>query len=336
MHHSPAKNVLFIDQPPEAIATRTGLSFEEVKEIISRGKAKLLEARAQRPTPYVDKTIYASWNGMMISSLIEAYRVLGNEGARDRALMALDLLLRAAYDPAKGMSHSLAEGEARIEGLLDDQVFMVAALLDAYEVTGERPYFERALELMETTLRLFWDEAEGGFFDTAKDLGPRQGQLGLSRKPFQDSPTPSGNSMGALVLDRLAVLADRPDFREKAEAILDLFAPKAAEYGLFAAMYGVALANHLRAPVEVVVVGQQREGATRRLLETAHRVPRAGKRVLAFEPETVKEGRLPAGLASTLPHLPLDGRPVALVCVGTSCRPPVSEPEALEAALATK
>jgi hypothetical protein len=336
MHHNAAKNVLFMDQPPEAIATRTSLSVEEVREIIRRAKTKMLEARAKRPTPYVDRTIYASWNGMMISALFEAYRVLASEGARDRALMALDLLLRAAYDPNKGMYHSLVEGEPRIEGLLDDQVFMVAALLDGYEVTGERLYFERALELMETTIRRFWDDAEGGFFDTAKDLGRREGGLSVARKPFQDSPTPSGNSMGAMVLDRLSALADRPDFREKAEAILDLFAPKAGEYGLFAAMYGVALANHLRAPVEVVVVGRPREEATKRLLEAAHRVPRAGKRVLALQPEVVKEKLLPAGLASTLPHLPLDGHPVALVCVGTSCQPPVSDAEALEEALTVK
>jgi uncharacterized protein YyaL (SSP411 family) len=345
MHHNPAKNVLFIDQPLEAIGARIQQPAEKVREILSRAKAKMLQARGQRPTPFVDTTIYSSWNGMVISALLEAYRVLGLEAARDRALLTLDLLIEKAYDPAMGMAHSLlrepssdsssSNFEFRISnfGFLDDQVFMAAALLDAYEVTGARRYFDSALELMETTLRRFWDEREGGFFDTARDLEQRQGRLDVPHKPFQDSPTPSGNSMAVLVLDRLAALAERPDFGEKAEAILSLFAAKATEYGLFAATYGLALSHHLRPPLEVVVIGAACDERTRALLKAAYQSPRAGKHVLAFEPEQVQARNLPHGLAATLPNLPLDGVPFALVCSGNTCQPPVQTPEALGKAL---
>jgi hypothetical protein len=329
MHHNPAKNVLFIDQPVEAIAARLSLKHEEVRRILARAKGKMLEARLKRPTPVVDKTIYASWNGAMISALLEAYKFLGLEGARDRALMALDLLLDKNYDPTKGIYHSLVDGKAEIEGLLDDQVFVAAALLDAFGVTGSRRYFQFALELMEITVRRFWDKQSGGFFDTARDLPARYGTLGMKRKPFQDSPTPAGNSVGALVLDRLARLAGRPDYREKAETILNLFAPKAGDYGLFAATYGLALAHYLREPVEVVVVGDSADPRTRGLLRAAYQAPRAGKSVHYFEPQAVKEDSLPKGLVSTLPNLPFDGEPVALVCKGTTCKPPAKTPEAL-------
>jgi hypothetical protein len=334
MHHNPAKNVLFVDQPLEAIAARLELKPEEVGLILARARTKLLEARAKRPTPFVDKTIYASWNGMMISSLLEAYKILGLAGARDRALATLDLLLAKAYDPERGMYHSLVEGQPRVEGLLDDQVFMAAALLDAYEVTGARLYFERALELMQITLRRFWDDQAGGFFDAAPDLEDRLGNLTMSRKPFQDSPTPAGNSVAVLVLERLSSLAARPDFGEKAEQTLALFASKAAEYGLFASAYGLALRNHLLPPVEVVVVGEAQDGRTSQLLTAAYRTPRAGKRVLAFSPSAIRDSELPPGLAATLPNLPHTEAPLALVCVGTSCRPPVHTPEELEAVLA--
>jgi uncharacterized protein YyaL (SSP411 family) len=329
MHHNPAKNVLFIDQPVEAIAARLNLKPEEVRLILARARGKMLEARQKRPTPVVDKTIYASWNGMLISALLEAYKTLDLEGARDRALMALDLLLDKSYDPTKGMYHSLANGQAEIEGLLDDQVFVAAALLDAFEVTGSERYFQTALGLMEITIRRFWDEQAGGFFDTAQDLDTRHGALGMKRKPFQDSPTPAGNAVAALVLDRLAALAERPDYREKAAKILDLFSAKAGDYGLFAATYGLALASHSREPVEVVVVGNASDPRTRGLLRAAYQAPRAGKSVHYFEPQTVKENSLPKGLASTLPNLPLDGDPLALVCEGTTCKPPAKTPEAL-------
>ena len=126
----------------------------------------------------------------------------------------------------------------------------------------------------------------------------------------------------------------RPDFRDKAEATLDLLAAKAADYGLFAATYAIAVVNHFRPPVEIVVVGPSADEKTRRLLKSAYATGRAGKHVLAFEPDVVRAGDLPAGLASTLPNLPLDGRPVALVCVGTSCQPPVETSDALAGLLA--
>ena len=330
MQHNPAKNVLFVDQPLEAIAARVGLSSEEVEQVLARAKAKLREARAKRPTPYVDKTIYASWNGLMISALLEAFKVLGLEAARDSALAALNLLLAKAYDPEKGMYHSLVNGQPRVEGLLDDQVFMAAALLDAYEVTGTRVYFERALDLMRITLRRFWDEQGGGFLDAALDLNDRLGTLTMFRKPFQDSPTPAGNSVAVLVLDRLAGLAASPDFRQKAEETLALMAPKAADYGLFASTYGLALFSHLEPPVEVVVIGEAQDERTAKLLAVARQARRARKRVLAFTPGAMKNGEIPPGLAATLPNLPLADAPLALVCTGASCLPPVNSPEELQ------
>ena len=329
MHHNPAKNVLFIDQPLNAIAARMQIEETKVAELLASARRKMAEARAKRQTPFVDKSVYTSWNGMLISALLEAYRVLGTTAVRDRALATLDLLISKAYDREKGMYHSLVDGSPRIEGLLDDQVFIIAALLDAYEITGTRLYFDRALELMETTVRRFWDEKAGGFFDTAKDLTDRLGSLTTERKPFQDSPTPAGNSVAAMVLDRLDVLADREDFGEKAAATLALFAPKAGQYGLFAATYGLALLNHLRSPLDVVVVGRAGDNATAELLRTAYETPHAGKRVFAFEPDVVKARDLPAGLAATLPQLPFDGIPVALVCEGSACHAPVQSASAV-------
>jgi hypothetical protein len=194
-------------------------------------------------------------------------------------------------------------------------------------------YFDRALELMQITLRRFWDDHTGGFFDTARDLNDRLGNLTMARKPFQDSPTPAGNSVAVIVLDRLASLAARPDFRAKAEEALALFASKAVEHGLFASTYGLALLEHMQPPVEVVVVGEAEDERTSELLTTAYQTPRAGMRVLAFAPAVIKNGELPPGLAATLPHLPLKGAPLALVCLGSSCQPPVHSSEELRAVL---
>jgi len=349
MHHNPSKNVLFIDQPLEAIAARLGLEMAEVGRILARAKAKMLEARTRRPTPFVDPTLYAAWNAMMASAFLEGYKVLGLEGARDRALMALDLFMERGWDAGRGVAHVLADSPAAAAcasgatgaselaasnfDLLDDQVMMAAALLDAFEVTGERRYFDRALELAELAVKRFWDEKGGGFFDIALDAADRQGSLTIRRKALQDSPTPAGNSVAAAVLGRLADLANRPDFAEKSARTFDLFAAKAAESGLHASTYALALTNHLRAPVEIVVIGAAGAVEREQLLRAARRAPVAGKYVLAFSPEAVSHGDLPAGLAEILPHLPLDGQAVALVCSGRSCQPPAATPDELTSSI---
>jgi uncharacterized protein len=355
MHHNPAKNVLFIDQPLEAIGARMGLGTSEIEAMLSRAKAKLLAARTLRATPFVDRSLYAGWNAMMASALLEAYKVLGLEGARDRALGALDLFLEYGWEARHGVAHVLAEtsvhpeapgGESRDHtdlpvspseannlassnfDLLDDQVLAATALLDAFEVTGERRYFDRALELGEIVLRRYWDESQGGFFDTARDSAGRQGALAITRKAIQDSPTPAANSVAAAMLDRLATLDGRPDFREKAEKTLDLFASKAREYGLYAGTYALALVSHLRPPVEVVVIGSAGSVERDQLLRAAYDARVAGVRVLAFSPASIRrQGHLPAGLAATLPNLPLDGHALALVCSGASCQPAANSPE---------
>jgi uncharacterized protein len=334
MHHNPAKNVLFIDQPVEAIAARLKLTTEEVAGILPAAKKKMLAARAQRPTPFVDTTIYASWNGMMISVLLEAYKVLGLKEWRERALRTLNLMVEKAHDPAKGFGHALTRlpgSQLKVANfdLLDDQVFMAGALLDAYEVTGERKYFDLALNLMDTTIKRFWDGEQGGFFDMANDAEKRQGALTMPRKAFQDSPTPAPNAQAVLVLDRLARLAHRPDLGEKAKATLDLFAAKARQYGLFASTYALALVSHLRPGVEIVVMGPRGDARRSDLLAVAYRAPLAGKRVFNFDYSEVKARNLPAGLATTLPKAPYDDVPMALVCEGTTCHQPVETSAAL-------
>ena len=108
MPHNPAKNVLFVDQPFEAIAARVRVAPEEVPQILGRAKSNMHAARLKRPTPFVDTTLYAGWNGMMISALLEAYKVLDRPPALASALKALDLMLAKAYDPARGIAHALA------------------------------------------------------------------------------------------------------------------------------------------------------------------------------------------------------------------------------------
>jgi uncharacterized protein len=212
--------------------------------------------------------------------------------------------------------------------LLDDYAFLVHASLDGWMATGEIKYYRAAETLAGRMVADFYDPAGGGFLDAATQGEAALGALTARRKPLQDSPTPAGNPTAAAALLRLNALDGSDDFRTKAEETLELFAGVVEHFGLYAGSYGLALERLLLPPLQVVVVGgdEQAEG-----LALAAASPFAvNKSVIRLTREQIS-GELPPLLKETLPHLPqLQGAgSFAVVCRGSACLPPVSDPEEL-------
>ena len=333
MHHNPAKNVLWVARDPQAIASALGLGADEVTRTIQGAKAKLLTARASRPTPFVDTTLYLSWNAMFVSAYFEAVSVLGGGvGARCRefALRTLDRLLGEGWENESGFVHRL--GAPRIPGTLDDHVFMAVALLDGFEATLDWQYFVAAEEAMKIVLAKFGDAERGGFFDRPAEAAPLEG-LDVRRKPLQDSPTPGGNAMAIIALDRLYGYTGERRYREQAQAALEAFAGTAPGYGLFAATYGLASVLHARHPLQIIVTGAAEDELSREMESRARAFYRYGKAVLRLTPELRLVGKLPAALEEILPHLRAD-KAQAFVCAGGACYPPVTDADELTGLLA--
>jgi len=333
MHHNPAKNVLWIAREPAEIAGLLGVSEDDVRLSLAAVKRKLLEARRLRPTPFVDLTVYVSWNAMYASAYLEAWRVLGRADCRDFAVKTLDRILAGAWDEKEGFRHRLetSGGGANLSGTLDDQVHMAAALLDAYEATLDRRYFDAAERAMRLALEKYFDTSAGGFFDRPLDARP-MGGLDVPRKPFQDSPTPGTNSVAAAVLVRLHAFTNDSCYREAAGKTLEAFAGIAPQYGLFAASYGLAALLYAHHPAQVVITGAAGDPLAEKLERAAHGVFRFGKAVLRATPERVASGAFAPALQQTIPNLRADVAQ-AIVCAGTTCHPPTSDPEALIAML---
>jgi uncharacterized protein YyaL (SSP411 family) len=210
-------------------------------------------------------------------------------------------------------------------------VFLGHAALDAWESTGELRYYEAAVELMESALRRFYDAAGGAFFDTetAASGERRLGALVARRKPLQDSPTPAGNAMAAMLLMRLSELNGRLDYAEKAQETLETFAGVVEHFGLYASTYALALQRLVREPVQVCVIGGDE---TARELEKAA-LGRYGVNQSVVRLSSVGAGSLPPVLEKTLPRLPKVEGSFAVVCSGHTCQPPVGSAEGLRAML---
>jgi uncharacterized protein YyaL (SSP411 family) len=332
MHHNPAKNVLWIAREFSEIAQILKKEEDKIVRIKLDAEGKMMKARHERPTPFVDKTMYVSWNAMFVSAYLEAARVIGTEwiaeDCRKFALKTLDRTLEEVWSESRGFGHRI--GGPALEGSLDDQVFSVIALLDAYETTLDPRYFTAAQKTMDLAIARYGDPEGGGFFDRPSDAAP-MGGLDVRRKPFQDSPTPSANSVAAIALVRMHAFTGDDRYYAFAKKTLEAFAGIAPQYGLFAATYGLAATLFANHPLQIVITGPTNDPAAQALEAAAHRVFRFGKSVLRVTPET-PQLHLAAALKETLPHLPKD-KALALVCAGNTCLPPTSDPKQLTALL---
>jgi uncharacterized protein YyaL (SSP411 family) len=331
MHHNPEKNVLYVRVSLEEIGKRLGLAVERVTALLDSAKRKMYAARLQRPTPYVDKTVYVGWNALCVSAYLEAAKVLKLEPALHFALRSLDRVLAEAWQPEKGLQHVIAYSDPTAErrvvpGMLDDYAFTAVACLDAYEATADLSYFNFARRIADKMVDLMFDPVSGGFFDmpASGDAKPL-GVLGTRRKPFQDSPTPAGNSVAAIALMRLYTYTNQQSYRDQAEQTLQVLAGLAGKFGIFAATYGIAAVYFSRPHTQVVIVGD--DVLAGQLYAVAASFFGFDKAVLKLPANEAVAPNLPPALAETIPQLPgiEQGKSVAVVCAGFSCQPPISD-----------
>jgi len=343
MHHNPAKNVLYVRAKLQEIAQRLKLAPERVQELLASAKKKKYAARLQRPTPYVDKTVYVGWNSLCISAYLEAAKVLDLDGARRFALRSLDRVLAEAWKPASAsllhvVSYSdPAAAHREVTGLLEDYGFTALACLDAYEATADLSYFKFAREIADAMIARFFDPTSGGFFDSEPAAeGTSLGVLATRRKPLQDSPTPAGNPMAAIALTRLHHYTGEAGYRAKAEQTLETFAGVAEQFGIFAATYGIAVVHLLENPVQVVVIAEDGdEQKASQLLAAAVASFAFHKSTLRLAADQAVAQNLPPALSATLPHLPGlgAGKSFAVLCSGSACQPPIFDAAELERAM---
>ena len=344
MQHNPQKNVLHIRFSVRDVAKEAGILLEDAVTRLSAARARLLDARNLRPTPFIDRTLYTSWNAMAVTAYLEAARVLRLDAAREFALKTLDRMLVQAWDGGSELGHVIAYPDdqlqaSRVAGNLDDFAFTVHACVDAWLSTGKIAYYRSAMTLANAMVDRFFDRTAGAFADTALDL-PEDGKLGAltaRRKPLQDAPTPAGNPTAAAALLRLEALSGRQEFREIAEDTLGSFAGIVEHFGLYAGSYALALDRLLLEPIQVVVVGRGAAASKLEALATARFA--VSKTVIRLQSRQIAPGTqpdtLPEALAETLtqvPH-PEGAAAWALICRGRTCMAPITNSELLLDAL---
>ncbi|MCL4401291.1 MAG: thioredoxin domain-containing protein, partial [Acidobacteria bacterium] len=300
------KNILYRAHAAAGAAGHFGKPLEEVRTGILQARRKLLAARQGRPHPHLDDKVLTAWNGLMISALARAGAVLNEPAYLDAAVRAVEFLDARMRRPDGVLLRRYRQGEAAIPGFLDDYAFLAQGLLDLY-----------GAGLTEKQSELFEDRQAGGFYSVpADDAG-----LPLRVKDDYDGAEPSGNSIAALNLLRLARITDRGDLRRSAERTLDAFAGRVQAMPAGLPQMLAACEFALAEPREVVVVGEKSSADTLELLRVAHArfLPSA---VLLL----VENGRVPGGNPALAALRKIEGRATAYVCRNYACELPTTDP----------
>jgi len=296
----------------------------EIQDLVANAKRKLFVEREKRIKPFRDEKIITAWNGLMLSGLAEAIKIIDNPAALDAARKTVEFIFTKMFRD-DFLLHSYKDGQAKLLGYLDDYAFLAVGLLDLYEAMFERSYLDRAIQLTDIMLREFWDERDGGFFFTGKS----HEQLISRAKPIFDASIPSGNAMATQLLLRLNHFTGKDQYRASAEKILRSYydAMESQPFG-FAHML-CALDLYLQGAKEIVIVGNPDEAAVRKFIDEINSIYLPNKVIL-----TVRPG---ASLSQISPLLEgktaLDGKPTVYVCENSTCSAPVTSAAELRSLL---
>jgi uncharacterized protein YyaL (SSP411 family) len=256
------RNILYQSVTVADTATYFRQLEEVVAPAIAEAERALLAARANRVRPHLDDKVLTAWNGLMISAFALGGAVLDEPRYAQAARRAADFIVGRMYGGATGLLlRRYRQGDAAIDGFLDDYALFTQALLDLYETQFDISDLELAITLMEKQKEIFGDREQGGFFNSADS----QSDLVMRMKEDYDGAEPSGNSVALLNLLRLAQLTDRDDFRGAAERLLAAFAPRLSAVPV--ALPYMLAACEFRAghPRQIVLVGEDPHPLSRAL-----------------------------------------------------------------------
>ncbi len=292
---------------------------------LERVRARLFDVREARVRPFRDDKVLADWNGLMIGALAVAARTLDEPRYADAARRAADFVDAKFRDEKGNLLRRYRAGEVGLAAVLDDYAFLCEASIELYETDFDPRHLVRARRFADEMIARCGDEA-GGFF-----LAPKAGeQLPLVTKSAYDGAVPSGNSIAAGALLRLARLTGETSYEERAQGVFRAFARDlAANPSAHTAML-CALDHAIGPAFEVVIAGARDAEDTRALLDVVRSRFRPNT-VLVLRPDG--DDAITKAAPWTADYRSIGGKAAAYVCTNFACQAPVTDPEELRRAL---
>jgi uncharacterized protein len=308
----PNQNVLSIAKPDAA---------KGKENLLASAKRKMFDVRAKRVRPGLDDKILASWNGLMLGAVARAGIVLGDESYLAAAEKNAAFLKTKLWDAqTKTLYLRWRDGQRDNTQLLESYAFLLDGVIDLYEATLKPEHLEFSVALADSLLARFYDQKDGGFWQStgeAKDLI-------LRMKDDYDGAEPSGNSVAANALLRLAAITERKDFKEAGEKTIRLFSDRLQQLPQAVGFMLSAFDFSFEEPQRAVIAGDAAGSDGKALIRAAHSI---------YQPRKVVLGTVGPVEKFALTLRATEGKPTAYVCTGTACLPPTHSGEKLKSLL---
>jgi uncharacterized protein len=313
-----ATSALHVDTELTAVAKILNVTPERLAAVITRGKQILFEAREQRIKPARDEKILTAWNGLMLRSFAEAARVLKRDDYLQIAIRNAEFLTTQLKRDGR-LLRTHKDGQSKLNAYQEDYAYLVDGLLSLYEATFDERWFVEARELADTMIALFWDENEGGFFFTSHD----HEQLISRAKESYDNATPSGNSVAASALQRLAMFTNEARYRGYAERTMKLLANQISRFPNAFGHLLCALDLYFSSAHEIAIIGERNAADTNALIDAVFSRYMPNKVVACAAPHET------SALPLLADRVQVEGKATAYVCHNYYCEAPVTKPEEL-------
>ncbi len=308
-------SVLHYAVPIEEISQALRIPVQELQERFEQDKKVLLAARSSRVRPSLDDKILTGWNGLMISAMAAGFQATDDICYLNAAIVAADFILNKLLD-GDVLLRRYREGDSSIPGNLEDYAFFIQGLLDLYQSTFNRKWAEKAQFLANAMINRFYDEENGGFYDSPEDSP----NLLYRTKEGYDSAIPSANSAAVRVLEKLARLFRNDQYQIKAKSVFAAFGPQILR--IPAGFLGLVRASFpfIYPPSDVVLTGDPGSVEAKEMLKAVwlNHTPNIAVAFACENALPIAEG-----------YVSNNSSVSAFVCTHGTCRPPVSTPAEL-------
>ncbi|MNX00579.1 Glycosyl hydrolase family 9 [compost metagenome] len=314
-----------IRQSLEQIAEERGIRLLALESRLEECRERLYKYREQRVHPSKDDKILTAWNGLMIAAMARGAKVLQKPQYAEAAERAAEFIWTSLRREDGRLLARYRDGEAAYEAYLDDYAYLLWGCLELFEATNKPHYLQRAISLKDDMFNLFWEDEEGGFYFSGHD-GEK---LLTGSKEIYDGALPSGNSVAALQLYKLAALTQDAELQNLSVRHLQAFGGTVRRYPTGFAMYLQAALQQVKGGQEIVLSGKPDDPVLHEMIAAVQR---------SYSPGSVLVVNYlgPDGepLRQLLPHLgdkaAINGLATAYICENFACQAPITTLEALK------
>ncbi len=257
------KNILRVKNQPGSFAAANNIDVKELKKILNKGKALLLEKRSERVRPLLDDKIILGWNALMNTACSKAFGATGKEKYRQLAITNMQFLLtKFNTENSTEFYHTWKNDQAKYPAFLDDYAFLIQALINLQEITGGTKWLLKAKAITEFVIHHFSEPETGFFFYTQSG----QRDVIVRKKEVYDGAVPSGNAVMAYNLHQLSLLFDHTDWKKRSGEMVSSLGQAIIRYPSSFGCWNCLLLEKIEGTIEIAILGKDFDKIHKELL----------------------------------------------------------------------